>query len=118
MPVPSGSTCLIKTHGWFNTPATNRRDLQTFPNHTDWMMEITRRTGIVLIRNPFKVLYSFRNYNVMGLYGHAGAREFFGKGKVLLSQVCTLSQLILSQTLNPGLPWILLPVFSEKLNLI
>ena len=84
MPVPSGSTCLIKTHGWFNTPATNRRDLQTFPNHTDWMMEITRRTGIVLIRNPFKVLYSFRNYNVMGLYGHADATEFFGKGKVAI----------------------------------
>ena len=80
MPVYSGTTCLIKTHGYFNTPATNRRDLQTKPEHTDFHMSVTRRTGIVLIRNPFRVLYSFRNYNVMGLHGHADASEFKGTG--------------------------------------
>ena len=80
MPVYSGTTSLIKTHGYFNTPVTNMRDLQSEPTDTEWMMGITRKTGIVLIRNPFRVLYSFRNYNVMGLYGHADASKFTGPG--------------------------------------
>ena len=80
IPVYSGTTCLIKSHGYFNTPTTNRRDLQTKPEDTDYHMSITRRTGIVLIRNPFRALYSFRNYNVMGLHGHADASEFKGRG--------------------------------------
>ena len=82
MPVYSRATSLIKTHGYFNTPITNMRDLQTHPNHTDWMMKITNRTGIILIRNPFKVLYSFRNYNIKGHYGHADATKFSGQGKL------------------------------------
>lgn len=80
MPVYSGTTSLVKTHGYFNTPVTNMRDLQSKPNDTEWMMEVTRGTGIVLIRNPFRVLYSFRNYNVMGLWGHADATKFTGPG--------------------------------------
>ena len=50
------------------------------PDHTDYQMRVTKRTGVVLIRNPFRVLYSFRNYNAMGLYGHADASEFKGTG--------------------------------------
>ena len=80
MPVYSGTTSLIKTHGYFNTPVTNMRGLPSKPDDTDLMMEVTRRTGVVLIRNPFWVLYSFRNYNVMGLWGHADASKFTGPG--------------------------------------
>ena len=82
VPVYSGTTILIKTHGYFNTPVTNMRDQQSKPNDTEWMMEVTRGTGIVLIRNPFRVLYSFRNYNVMGLWGHADASKFTGPGTI------------------------------------
>ena len=80
MSVYSGVTCLIKSHGYFNTPATNKMDIQTKPDDTKNHMSVTRMTGIILIRNPFKVLYSFRNYNAMGLYGHADASEFKGAG--------------------------------------
>ena len=76
---------MIKSHGYFNTPATNRFDIQTMPDHTDYQMRVTKRTGVVLIRNPFRVLYSFRNYYAMGLYGHADASEFKGTGIQLAS---------------------------------
>ena len=77
MPVNSGTTCLIKSHGFFHTPTTKPRYSdkplrQTKSNATNYQMMVTRRTGIVLVRNPFRVIYSFRNYNFMGFYGHAG----------------------------------------------
>ena len=81
MPIASGTTCLIKSHGYFATPQTNKRDKTYSPEETDYQMRMTRRTGIVLIRNPFKVLYSMRNYNAMGFYGHADATDFIGTGK-------------------------------------
>ena len=80
VPVISGWTSLIKTHGYFNSPKTNKRDTQYSPEDTDKQMRLVRRTGIVLIRNPFKVLHSFRNYNSYGFHGHANTSEFTGPG--------------------------------------
>ena len=68
VPVISGWTSLIKTHGYFNSPKTNKRDPQ-YPEDTIKQMRLVRKTGIVLIRNPFKVLNSFRNYDQMKVRG-------------------------------------------------
>ena len=84
MPIISGTTCLIKSHGYFSTPDLDRqgRGKNLKPEDTEYEMKMTEGNGIILIRNPYKVLHSMRNYNAKGFYGHADASDFTGPGKL------------------------------------
>ena len=40
----------------------------------------TNRNGIILIRNPFRALYGYRNYLFGGVNGYAEVSRFVGEG--------------------------------------
>ena len=86
---------MIKSHGHFSTTISSRRNNDNSPYRTDIEMNKTRGVGIVLIRNPFKVLYSMRNYDAKGFYGHADAADFSGAG-----MLCSKNELTPTQTYN------------------
>ena len=69
----SGFISIIKGHG--NT-------VRRFGNgDTELEMSQTNKNGIVLIRNPFETIYSYRNYIAKGLFGSiTDASIFFGTG--------------------------------------
>ena len=76
-------TCLIKGHGHFNPGGSNRinkRDRTT--SRQDFLneLEIVNGRALLLIRNPYHVIYSYRNYVDKGMAGHTDESKFFGPG--------------------------------------
>ena len=55
-------------------------DPVTRPADTIVQMNYTQGTAILLIRNPYRVLYGYRNYNSGGHFAHAGRDAFEGQG--------------------------------------
>ena len=78
----SGLVSVIKAHGHFNTPDVKFfGDSTTKPEDTRLQMDQTSRNGIVLIRNPFRALFSYRNYVTYGLLPPStDATLFHGEG--------------------------------------
>ena len=78
----SGLVSVIKAHGQFNTPDMKFvGDRSTKPEDTRLQMEQTSRNGIILIRNPFMALFSYRNYITSGLFQPTtNATLFYGIG--------------------------------------
>ena len=83
MPYDSGLTCLMKGHGHFNpdgvykinagVQATSRLDFSK-------ELKIVNGRVVLLLRNPYNVIYSYRNYVDKGLVGHADESKFIGSG--------------------------------------
>ena len=49
---------------------------------TDFEMKQTSKNGIILIRNPFEAIFSYRNYITQDVLGSlTDASIFFGDGK-------------------------------------
>ena len=69
----SGLISLVKGHG--NT-------MKRFGGGgTDFEMKQTSENGIILIRNPFEAIYSYRNFITKDLFGSiTDASVFFGEG--------------------------------------
>ena len=52
---------------------------------TDFEMKRISKNGIILIRNPFEAIYSYRKYINDDLFGYNNdASVFFGDGKPIL----------------------------------
>ena len=84
VPYHSGLTCLIKGHGHFNPDSAyriNMRDKITTRQEFLKELEIVNGTAVLLIRNPYHVIYSYRNYVDKGMAGgHSDESKFFGPG--------------------------------------
>ena len=83
VPYHSGLTCLIKGHGNFNPDNAyriNKRDKTTSKQNFLKELEIVNGTAVLLIRNPYHVIYSYRNYVDKGMAGHSDESKFFGPG--------------------------------------
>ena len=83
VPYHSGLTCLIKGHGHFNPISAygiNKRDQITSRQHFIKELEIVNGIAVLLIRNPYNVIYSYRNYIDKGMAGHSDESKFFGPG--------------------------------------
>ena len=94
VPVDSGLVTLIKGHGSFNPDGNQRINFRdkTTPDHlTSDEIRKTDNNAILLIRNPYKVIYSYRNYVDKGSSDHKGSSRnwrlhadedrFFGTGE-------------------------------------
>ena len=92
----SGLVSVIRAHGQFNTPNMKfSGDRSTKPEDTKLEMKKTSRNGIILIRNPFMVLFSYRNYIKYGLFlPSTNATLFYGEGNWCISLVLLTSRLI------------------------
>ena len=74
----------MKGHGHFNPDGPyviNKRDKTTSREHFLNELKIVEKRAILLIRNPYHVIYSYRNYVENGLIGHADELHFLGTGK-------------------------------------
>ena len=83
MPFDSGLVNTIKGHGNFNPEDQQRlnfRDPLSSRQDNINQIKSTKHDGIVLIRNPFYVIYSYRNYVEMGTVHHAEEYRFSGPG--------------------------------------
>ena len=78
----TGLVSVIKTHGQFNTPDMKFvGDKITNLEDTKFEMEQTSGNGIIVIRNPFMALFSYRNYIADGLFlPTTNATLFHGEG--------------------------------------
>ena len=88
VPVDSGLVTLIKGHGNFNPGGNQRLNLVdiTTPDHiTTDEIKKTDNNAILLIRNPYHVIYSYRNYvekkSSPNWRRHATEDKFIGTGK-------------------------------------
>ena len=73
----------MKGHGNFNPHGVykmNARDKST--SRLDFFKELKIVNGrvVLLIRNPYHVIYSYRNYVDKGMAGHSDESKFFGPG--------------------------------------
>ena len=73
----------MKGHGHFNPHGAfimNARDKST--SRLDFLKELKIVNGraILLMRNPYHVIYSYRNYIDKGFAGHADESRFTGAG--------------------------------------
>ena len=102
MPYTLGLTCLMKGHGHFNPHGVfimNARDKST--SRLDFLKELKIVNGrvVLLMRNPYHVIYSYRNYVDKGFAGHANESRFTGPGmdwlqintNFRLQQSCTVT---------------------------
>ena len=83
VPFDSGLVTLIKGHGNYNPEDVQRINyLEPTTKKEDFInqMRITNNNAILLIRNPYHVIYSYRNYVKKGDSGHAKDSYFFGAG--------------------------------------
>ena len=85
VPYDSGLTCLIKGHGNFNPDGVyrmNKRDKITSRIDFPKELKIVNGRAVLLIRNPYHVIYSYRNYVDKSLVGHADESKFIGSGRI------------------------------------
>ena len=85
VPYDSGLVTLIKGHGNFNPEdqqRINHRDKTTSRQMFQDEMRITENNAIVIIRNPYHVIYSYKNYIEKGSSDHADESQFFGPGNI------------------------------------
>ena len=83
MPYNSGLTCLMKGHGHFNPHGVyimNARDKSTSRLDFSKQLNIVNGKVVLLIRNPYHVIYSYRNYVDKGFAAHADESKFNGSG--------------------------------------
>ena len=87
MPYDSGLVTLIKGHGNFNPEdqqRINHRDKTTSRQMFQDEMRMTENNAVVIIRNPYHVIYSYKNYIEQGgSSDHADKSQFFEPGDVL-----------------------------------
>ena len=76
----SSLTSVVKAHGHYSSSNLYYVDPVTRPEDTIVQMNYTQCTAILLIRNPYRVLYGYRNYNSGGHFSHAGRDAFEGQG--------------------------------------
>ena len=83
VPPNSGLLSVIKAHGYFNP---NKWPNYGWSHPEDLLSEIllTEGNAVLLIRNPYRAFYSYRNHIISHL-GHANMSEFFGSGNLKLS---------------------------------
>ena len=92
----------MKGHGHFNPHGVfimNARDKST--SRLDFLKELKIVNGrvVLLMRNPYHVIYSYRNYVDKGFAGHANESRFTGPGmdwlqintNFRLQQSCTVT---------------------------
>ena len=85
MPFDSGLVTLIKGHGNFNPVDQQRINnfVKTTSRHViDNQIKLTERNAILLIRNPYHVIYSYKNYIEKGSSDHAHESHFSGPGDI------------------------------------
>ena len=95
MPYDSGLTCLMKGHGNFNPndlPRINKRDQPTTQQDFLKELEIVERKAVLLMRNPYHVIYSYRSYIDKGWAEHADESQFFGPGNISSQVIILLTQ--------------------------
>ena len=95
MPYNSGLTCLMKGHGNFNPndlPRINKRDQLTTRQDFLNELEIVERKAVLLMRNPYHVIYSYKSYVDKGWAEHADESKFFGPGNVKSQTILLLTK--------------------------
>jgi len=78
VPYNSGLLSAIKAHGYFRV-----HKHFYFSKPEDLLNEITltNRKAVLLIRNPYRVIYSFRNHVITGDHQfHANISDYLGPG--------------------------------------
>ena len=89
-------TSVVKYHGHFSSNKLyHKRGRLTQQDHVFAQINATRGNAILLIRNPYHVIYGYRNYQAGGHYGHAEIEDFEGEGISFFSR--TLSCCLLLQ---------------------
>ena len=86
VPFDSGLVTLLKGHGNYNPDIVHRINYlepTTLKEDLINQMRITDNKAILLIRNPYHVIYSYRNYVKKGDLIHAEHTYFYGAGKIL-----------------------------------
>ena len=83
MPPNSDLLSVIKAHGYINP---NKRSNYEWSDPEDLLSEmlLTEINAVLLIRNPYRAFYSYRNH-IISQQGHANMSEFFGSGNLKLS---------------------------------
>ena len=85
VPFDSGLVSLIKGHGNYNPEdqqRINHRDVTTSRQDIINEMKVTENNAIIMIRNPYLAIYSYKNYIEKGSSGHADESQFFGPGDI------------------------------------
>ena len=85
VPFDSGLVSLIKGHGNYNPydqQRINHKDATTSRQAIINEMKITDNNAIIIIRNPYHAIYSYKNYIEKGSSGHANESKFFGPGDI------------------------------------
>ena len=78
--IDSGLTSVVKGHGHYTSSFVNKKETST-PQDTDFQISKTKGKSILLIRNPYEAIYSYRHYDCTGgMHDQADASKFNGKG--------------------------------------
>ena len=94
---------MIKGHGNFNPEdqqRINHRDKTTSRQAKDHEMRMTENNAIIIIRNPYHVIYSYKNYIEKGSADHADESQFFGSGTICNLEHHILNNVILLSLLS------------------
>ena len=83
VPYNSGLLSVIKAHGYIRVKG---RYSWSYPEDLISEMLQTNGKAVVLIRNPYRAIYSYRNH-MEGHTGHANISQFLGLGNLILSNI-------------------------------
>ena len=78
MPYNSGLLSVVKAHGYFRVGKSfSFNKPEDLKNEINW----TNRKAVLLIRNPYRAIYSYRNTAITKRHSlHANISDFFGQG--------------------------------------